>query len=65
MRSLFPEKDLLRALAEKVFGPSKQSIGKTEKTDPAIGQSDCWCGRPQNHDWPMKEIGAAHPRYPE
>lgn len=65
-RGLFPERDLLRALAEKTFGPSKPT---PQTSSPAtvgmpIGTGDCWCGQSSPHDWPGKADGAPHPRYP-
>lgn len=28
----------------------------------AIGGGGCWCGEPNDHDWPGKADGAAHPQ---
>jgi hypothetical protein len=27
-----------------------------------IGSHECWCGKPQGHDWPGKADGAPHPK---
>jgi hypothetical protein len=66
MRGLFPETDLYRALREAERGPSRKTLapGSTFDPGPAIGGLDCWCGQSQDHDWPMKDQGAPHPRYP-
>lgn len=66
-RGLFPDTDLLRSLAEKVFGrakPTPTSLSP-DTAGPTIGGSDCWCGRPRGHDWLGREDGAPHPRYPD
>lgn len=67
-RGLFPMRDLTRALAERVFGPAKRQPSSSSPAvvggDETIGSGRCWCGQEHNHDWPGKEIGAAHPRYP-
>jgi hypothetical protein len=66
-RGLFPETDLLRALVDKMRGrPARARAHRPAPyvgANDTIGSPDCWCGRPGNHDWPMKEIGAAHPRW--
>lgn len=71
MRGLYPYLDLPRALAAKVrsLTPSRHQYPRrppdpSEKTE-TIGSPDCWCGRPQNHDWVGRGEGAPHPRYPD
>ncbi|MGZ4745647.1 MAG: hypothetical protein ACXVYY_01055 [Oryzihumus sp.] len=40
-----------------------RSITGGAKLDlPTLGGPGCWCGEPQNHDWPGKADGAPHPR---
>lgn len=70
MRGLFPDKDLARALACKVFGPPKPvpSSSSPANVSPSstLGSMDtCWCGRARDHDFPGRDEGAPHPRYPD
>lgn len=68
MRGLFPDKDLKAALDDETFGKAKQrpSSASPATAPPAIGRTQtCWCGRPFDHDWPSKNDGAPHPRYPD
>ena len=58
--------DLVRILNEQAgFPPRPDLRGGSANAGPVIAVLDsCWCGQHYRHDWPGKEDGAPHPRYP-
>lgn len=69
MIELHPERDLVRALNEKAFGPDRERPGRGgvkhvggEDTDRMASLHHCWCGQVTDHGWPGKADGAPHPR---
>lgn len=62
--------DLVHALNEQVDLPTRMDRprfiqqGGSKQDLRVLSQDECWCGRPNNHDWMGKDFGAPHPRYP-
>jgi hypothetical protein len=64
--------DLVRELNDQADFPTKPFPKRAEPGGSAsVGPNDtianlgaCWCGQENGHDWPGKDDGAPHPRYP-
>ena len=59
----------MQAKANSIAAKHKRRRVKPDDREPstrkiALGGAACWCGEPFGHDWPGKDAGAAHPRFP-